>query len=146
MEVENAAPSRAEKAEVTVVNKAEPPTLFDMVESSDRADEVNSGSVDPSQDNMLKITGDGRKLGLDPRLISPDFEDNPNTKLNVCVNNVFDIYTTQQKTSLLKLFFVTSVCRQKTQAMTPQKSKTITRVLRNLTLLRKQASFACMTT
>lgn len=66
-------------------------------ELSDRADEVNSGSVDPSQDNMLKITGDGRKLGLDPRLISPDFEDNPNTKLNVCVNNVFDIYTDTAK-------------------------------------------------
>lgn len=69
-------------------------------ELSDRADEINSGMVDPSVDNMLKITGDGRKLGLDPRLIDPDFEDNPNTKLNVCVNNTFDIY---QKTSDKKL-------------------------------------------
>lgn len=74
-------------------------------ELSDRADEVNSGSVDPSQDNMLKITGDGRKLGLDPRLISPDFEDNPNTKLNVCVNNVFDIYTDTAKDKLTQIVF-----------------------------------------
>lgn len=69
-------------------------------ELSDRADEVNNGSVDPSTDNMLKITGDGRKLGLDPRLINPSFEDDPGTKLNVCVNNVFDIY---EKTSDKKL-------------------------------------------
>lgn len=74
-------------------------------ELSDRADEVNSGSVDPSQDNMLKITGDGRKLGLDPRLISPDFEDDPNTKLNVCVNNVFDIYTDTAKDKLTQIVF-----------------------------------------
>lgn len=69
-------------------------------ELSVRADEVNNGSVDPSTDNMLKITGDGRKLGLDPRLINPSFEDDPGTKLNVCVNNVFDIY---EKTSDKKL-------------------------------------------
>ncbi len=69
-------------------------------ELSYRADEVNSGMVDPKDDNMLKITGDGRKLGLDPRLIDPNFEDNPGTKLNVCVNNTFDIY---QKTSDKKL-------------------------------------------
>lgn len=69
-------------------------------ELSDRADEVNNGSVDPSTDNMLKITGDGRKLGLDPRLINPSFEDDPGTKLNVCVKNVFDIY---EKTSDKKL-------------------------------------------
>lgn len=69
-------------------------------ELSDRADNVNVGKVDPSEDNMLKITGDGRKLGLDPRLIDPEFEDNPGTKLNVCVNKVFEIY---EKTSDKKL-------------------------------------------
>lgn len=69
-------------------------------ELSDRADDVNVGKVDPSEDNMLKITGDGRKLGLDPRLIDPEFEDNPGTKLNVCVNKVFEIY---EKTSDKKL-------------------------------------------
>ena len=43
-------------------------------ELSDRADDVQSGNVDPSVDNMLRITSDGRKLGLDPRLIDPSFE------------------------------------------------------------------------
>lgn len=115
-------------------------------ELSDRADEVNSGSVDPSQDNMLKITGDGRKLGLDPRLISPDFEDDPNTKLNVCVNNVFDIYTDTAKDKLTQIVFCDLGVPSKNTGNDSSKEKTITRVLRNLTLLRKQASFACMTT
>lgn len=77
------------KCEMHIVD-VEPTELQEELvnELSDRADEVNNGSVDPSQDNMLKITGDGRKLGLDPRLIDAEFEDNPGTKLNVCVNNV----------------------------------------------------------
>lgn len=61
-------------------------------ELADRADDVQDRSVDPTEDNMLRITSDGRKLGLDPRLIDSSFEDNPNTKLNQCVNNVFQIY------------------------------------------------------
>lgn len=61
-------------------------------ELADRADDVQDRKVEPEVDNMLRITSDGRKLGLDPRLINPDFEDNPNTKLNQCVNNVFKIY------------------------------------------------------
>lgn len=74
-------------------------------ELSDRADEVNNGAVDPSQDNMLKITGDGRKLGLDPRLIDPSFDDDPGTKLNVCVNNVFDIYDKTSEKKLTQIIF-----------------------------------------
>lgn len=74
-------------------------------ELSDRADGVNNGSVDPSQDNMLKITGDGRKLGLDPRLIDPSFDDDPSTKLNVCVNNVFDIYDKTSEKKLTQIIF-----------------------------------------
>lgn len=74
-------------------------------ELSDRADGVNNGSVDPSQDNMLKITGDGRKLGLDPRLIDPSFDDDPGTKLNVCVNNVFDIYDKTSDKKLTQIVF-----------------------------------------
>lgn len=74
-------------------------------ELSDRADGVNNGSVDPSQDNMLKITGDGRKLGLDPRLIDPSFDDDPGTKLNVCVNNVFDIYDKTSEKKLTQIIF-----------------------------------------
>ena len=61
-------------------------------ELSDRADDVQSGNIDPSVDNMLRITSDGRKLGLDPRLIDPSFEDSPDTKLNQCVRNVTQIY------------------------------------------------------
>lgn len=74
-------------------------------ELSDRADKVNNGAVDPSQDNMLKITGDGRKLGLDPRLIVPSFDDDPGTKLNVCVNNVFDIYDKTSEKKLTQIIF-----------------------------------------
>lgn len=54
---------------------------------------------------MLKITGDGRKLGLDPRLIDPSFDDDPGTKLNVCVNNVFDIYDKTSEKKLTQIIF-----------------------------------------
>ncbi len=74
-----------------------------MVELADRADVIQGGSVDPREDNMLKITSDGRKVGLDPRLVNPTFEDNPNTKLNQCVENVFRIWdeTALQKSTQL---------------------------------------------
>ncbi|MGN1113053.1 MAG: LPD25 domain-containing protein, partial [Acutalibacteraceae bacterium] len=76
-----------------------------VAELSARADDVNAGKVDPSVDNMLKITGDGRKVGLDPRLINPDFEDNPETKLNRCVANVLDIYNETAPSKLTQLIF-----------------------------------------
>ena len=64
-----------------------------MVQSlSERAGKVHSGSVDPRVDNMLKITSDGRKLGLDQRLINPLLPDDPGSKVNACVNNVFRIW------------------------------------------------------
>ena len=78
-------------------------TLVD--ELAARADEVQSGSVDPSFDNMLRITSDGRKLGLDPRLIDPSFEDNPDTKLNQCVENVFRIYEGTAEDKLTQIVF-----------------------------------------
>ena len=74
-------------------------------ELSDRADDVQSGSVDPSVDNMLRITSDGRKLGLDPRLIDPSFEDNPDTKLNQCVRNVTQIYHDTAEEKLTQIIF-----------------------------------------
>lgn len=94
------------KCEMHIVD-VEPTELQEELvnELSDRADEINNGSVDPSQDNMLKITGDGRKLGLDPRLIDAEFEDNPGTKLNVCVNNVFDIYEKTTDKKLTQIIF-----------------------------------------
>lgn len=58
-----------------------------------RAAEIRRGSVDPSEDNMLKITSDGRKIGLDQRLLNPSLPDDPESKVNLCVGNVFDIYS-----------------------------------------------------
>ena len=52
---------------------------------SERASKVHGGSVDPREDNMLKITSDGRKLGLDQRIIHPLLPDEPGTKVNQCV-------------------------------------------------------------
>lgn len=59
---------------------------------SERADKVRNRSVEPDEDNMLKITSDGKKLALDQRLINPLLPDNPDSKVNVCVKNVFAIW------------------------------------------------------
>ena len=74
-------------------------------ELSDRADDVQSGNIDPSVYNMLRITSDGRKLGLDPRLIDPSFEDHPDTKLNQCVKNVTQIYHDTAEEKLTQIIF-----------------------------------------
>ncbi|MDE6034363.1 MAG: hypothetical protein K2G36_00415 [Ruminococcus sp.] len=74
-------------------------------ELSDRADDISSGNVAPTIDNMLKITSDGRKLGLDPRLIAPSFEDNPDTKLNKCVENVVCIHAETAEDKLTQIIF-----------------------------------------
>ena len=74
-------------------------------ELADRADAINAGNVDPSIDNMLRITSDGRKLGLDPRLIDPSFEDDPNTKLNKCVENVARIHAETAEDKLTQIIF-----------------------------------------
>ena len=74
-------------------------------ELADRADAINAGNVDPTIDNMLKITSDGRKLGLDPRLIDPSFEDNPETKLNRCVENVARIHVETAEDRLTQIIF-----------------------------------------
>ena len=74
-------------------------------ELADRADAVNNGNVDPTIDNMLRITSDGRKLGLDPRLFDPSFEDDPNTKLNQCVENVARIHEATAEDRLTQIIF-----------------------------------------
>lgn len=74
-------------------------------ELADRADAINAGNVDPTIDNMLKITSDGRKLGLDPRLIDPSFEDNPDTNLNRCVENVARIHAETAEDRLTQIIF-----------------------------------------
>lgn len=70
-----------------------------------RADDVRNRKVNPNKDNMLKITNDGKKLALDQRLIDPLLPDNPNSKVNVCVKNVFSIWNnTKDKRSTQLLF------------------------------------------
>ena len=72
---------------------------------SERASKVHSGSVDPSEDNMLKITGDGRKLGLDQRIINQALPDEPGTKVNQCVANIMQIWRDGEADKLTQLVF-----------------------------------------
>ena len=74
-------------------------------ELSERAAKVHAGSVDASTDNMLKITSDGRKLGLDQRVINPDLPDDPNSKVNLCVDNIHRIWQDGQTEKLTQLVF-----------------------------------------
>ena len=74
-------------------------------ELSERAAKVHAQLVDPSTDNMLKITSDGRKLGLDQRIINPDLPDDPNSKVNMCVNNIAKIYEDGNADKLTQLVF-----------------------------------------
>lgn len=92
--------------ETNIVNVEPTQLQQELVEElAFRADKVENGSVDPTVDNFLKITSDGRKVGLDPRLIDPDLEDDPNTKLNKCVENVFQIYKDTAPDKLTQLIF-----------------------------------------
>ena len=74
-------------------------------ELSERAAKVHAGSVDASTDNMLKITSDGRKLGLDQRVINPDLPDDPGSKVNRCVDNIHRIWQDGQAEKLTQLVF-----------------------------------------
>ena len=92
------------KFETVVVKPSE--IQQDMVQAlSERATEVHSGSVDPSVDNMLKITSDGRKIGLDQRLMNSALPDDPSSKLNACVNNVLRIWNDTKEQKLTQLIF-----------------------------------------
>ena len=92
------------KFETVVVKPSE--IQKDMVQAlSERAAEVHSGSVDPSVDNMLKITSDGRKIGLDQRLMNSALPDDPSSKLNACVNNVLRIWNDTKEQKLTQLIF-----------------------------------------
>ena len=72
---------------------------------SERADDVRGGSVDPEKDNMLKITNDGKKLALDQRLINELLPDDENSKVNVCVRNVFSIWEKTKENKSTQLIF-----------------------------------------
>lgn len=78
-------------------------------ELSERAAAIHSGSVDPSTDNMLKVTSDGRKLGLDQRIINPDFPDQEGSKVNLCVENILQVWKDGEADKLTQLVFCDSV-------------------------------------
>ena len=87
---------------------ASKPTLIQQAmvkELSERASEVHAGSVDPRTDNMLKITSDGRKLGLDQRVIDPTLPDEPGTKVNACVENILQQWRDGADKKLTQLVF-----------------------------------------
>lgn len=78
----------------------------EMVEAlSERASKVHSGAVDPKEDNMLRITSDGRKLGLDQRLMNPLLPDEPGSKVNACMENILRIYKEGEAQKLTQLVF-----------------------------------------
>ena len=78
----------------------------EMVQSlSERAGKINAGMVDASEDNMLCVTNDGRKIGLDQRLMNPLLPDDPNSKLNACVRNVLRIWEEGKSDKLTQLLF-----------------------------------------
>ena len=88
-------------------------------ELSKRAAEVHSGKVNAAKDNMLKITSDGRKLGLDQRIINPNLPDDPCSKVNRCVDNIFRIWQEGQADMLTQLVF----CDLSTPKASPAKAK-----------------------
>ena len=94
--------------EVVFHNEVAQPTEHQQAmvqELSERAAEVHSGKVEPWQDNMLKITSDGRKLGLDQRILNPMLPDDPSSKVNQCVENIAQIWRDGQADKLTQLVF-----------------------------------------
>ena len=72
---------------------------------AERAEIIHQNHVDPSEDNMLKVTNDGRKLALDQRLVDPDLPENPNDKIHACAENVFRIWNDTKERRLTQLVF-----------------------------------------
>ena len=92
------------KFETVVVQPSEHQQAM-VAELSERAAAVHSGIVDSTVDNMLKITSDGRKLGLDQRLMNPLLPDDPGSKVNACVSNVLRIWEEGKEERLTQLLF-----------------------------------------
>ena len=81
-------------------------TQKNLIQSlSERAEKIHNKQVTPDVDNMLKFTTDGIKIGLDQRLINPLLPDEPNTKINMCVNNVIDIWKQTADERLTQVIF-----------------------------------------
>ena len=94
--------------EVEYHNEVAEPTQFqkDMVaDLGERAEEVRNRSVDPSVDNMLKITNDGRKLALDQRMINPILPDDETSKVSVCAERVYKIWEETKDKKATQLLF-----------------------------------------
>ncbi|HKM02060.1 MAG TPA: helicase-related protein, partial [Sedimentibacter sp.] len=72
---------------------------------SDRAADIHANKVDPSVDNMLKVTSDGRKLGLDQRIVNPLLPDDEDSKVNACINNIYKIWDRDKPEKLTQLVF-----------------------------------------
>ena len=95
----------------------------EMVQAlSERAAAVHNKQVDPTVDNMLKITSDGRKLGLDQRLINPLLPDDPASKVNACVGNILRIWEAGQEDKLTQLVFCDISTPKGTGAVTATQS------------------------
>ena len=88
-------------------------------ELSDRAAKIHNDRIDPSIDNMLKVTSDGRKLGLDQRVINPMLPDDENSKVNTCINNILRIWEDGKADKLTQLLF----CDLSTPKGRPQADK-----------------------
>ena len=81
-------------------------TQQEMVSSfADRAEQVRNGNVNPKIDNMLKITNDGRKLALDQRLINNLLPDEPESKVNLCVENAYQVWEESTPDKSTQLIF-----------------------------------------
>ena len=90
------------------INVALPPSPQQkqmVADLADRAEEIRAGNVDPTEDNMLKVTNDGRKLALDQRLIDPNLPENPNDKVHACAENVYRIWNDTKEKRLTQLMF-----------------------------------------
>ena len=90
------------------INVALPPSPQQkqmVADLADRAEEIRAGNVDPTEDNMLKVTNDGRKLALDQRLIDPNLPENPNDKVHACAENVYRIWNVTKEKRLTQLVF-----------------------------------------
>lgn len=72
---------------------------------ADRAEKVRSGKVQPTEDNMLRITNDGRKLALDQRLMNPLLPDGPGSKANACVDKVYEIWEKTKEQRSTQMIF-----------------------------------------
>lgn len=90
------------------INVALPPSPQQkqmVADLADRAEEIRAGNVDPTEDNMLKVTNDGRKLALDQRLIDPNLPENPNDKVHACAEKVYRIWNDTKEKRLTQLVF-----------------------------------------